>query len=644
MPDLHHIDIFAQLSRDQRKAVMHGEGPILVTAGPGSGKTHVLTSRVLYLIQERQIPPDQILVITFTREAARSMQNRFFSLQKGFPIPISPRPGQVSFGTFHSFFYQILRSSERYTQYSIIQEKEKQKLLCVLLQELGSQRKEEAGSYFDPVSGEEVSRILSAVSYCKNTGREEEICGRLPEFWQPVCQEILQGYERMKMQRRQLELDDLLTCTFRELQQNQELRRYWNSRYHYVLMDEFQDCNPVQYEIMKLLYTEKGNVFAVGDDDQAIYGFRGAQPGIMRRFLEEYEGAVNVVLGKNYRCSSAVVEASARVIADNRQRVEKQLVSGRTGEKGSVLLKGFTGEREERQYVLSCCQGLPAETLDRWAVLFRTNGLLGTFAAELLQSQIPFVIREPISGIYGHFVVRDVMDYFRAAYGCRERQLFLRIWNRPRLHIGREALAEEKVDFNRIRQFYTREPYREPAAVRDVEQFARKLEQLRSFSLELGIAFIRRGFGYEAYLRRKAGQNRELLESWQEILDWLALDSRQHGDFAEWEQYQNTVQMQLEQKSGLKQPQKRGIQVMTMHASKGLEFARVFLMDVNEGNIPKRKRGERRQAVEEELLEEERRLLYVGMTRARDHLEILYQTGTPERPRQPSPFLCPLQS
>lgn len=633
-------DIFEQLSMDQRRAVMHGEGPILVTAGPGSGKTHVLTSRILYLIQERQIPPGQILVITFTREAAGSMQSRFFTMQKAFRIPSDARSGQVSFGTFHSFFYQILRSSERYTHYHILKENEKQKLLYPLLQELRSRQKEEISPYFDPVSGEEVSRILSAISYGKNIGKEPEASGLLPEPWRPAYEELRQGYERMKKQRRQLDLDDLLTCTLRELQQDRGLLRYWRSRYSYVLMDEFQDCNPVQYEIMKLLYTVKGNVFAVGDDDQAIYGFRGAQPGIMQRFLEEYEGAAGVVLGKNYRCAPAVVEAGARVIAGNRQRVEKQLVSGRTDGTGSVQLKGFIGGLEERQYVLSQCRSLSAEELDRYAVLFRTNSLMGTFAAELMQARIPFVIREPVSGIYGHFAVRDVMDYFRAAYGSRERRLLLRIWNRPRLHIGREALTDESVDFDRIRQFYTREPYRDPAAVRDVEQFARKLEQLRRFSLELGITFIRRGFGYEEYLRRRAGQNRELLENWLEVLDWLAQDSRGHSDFAEWERYQSSAQAQLVQESGITQPQKKGIHVMTMHAAKGLEFDRVFLMDVNEGTVPKLKRGE---PVRQELLEEERRLLYVGMTRARDRLEILYRTGTPERPRQPSSFLRPLQ-
>ncbi len=636
---MHKPDIFEQLSTDQRKAVMHGEGPILVTAGPGSGKTHVLTSRILYLIQERQIPPDQILVITFTREAARSMQSRFFSMQKAFPMPSDIRSGHVSFGTFHSFFYQILRSSEKYTHYHILQETEKQKLLYPLLREIRSRPKEEMSRYFDPVSGEEISRILSAISYGKNTGRETEASGLLPEPWRSAYEEIRQSYERQKKQRRQLDLDDLLTLTFRELQQDGELLRYWRSRYTYILLDEFQDCNPLQYEIVKMLYTEKGNVFAVGDDDQAIYGFRGAQPGIMQRFLEEYADTVSVVLGKNYRCAPAVVEASAKVIACNLQRVDKELVSARTQEQGKVELRGFAGGREERQYVLSQCRDLPAEELNRFAVLFRTNSLLGAFTAELLQAGIPFVIREPVSSIYGHFVARDVMDYFRAAYGARERQIFLRIWNRPRLHIGRESLTEEQVDFNRIRQFYTQAPYQNPAAVRDVEQFARKLEQLRRFPLELGVTFIRRGFGYEEYLSRKAGQNRELLENWLEVLDWLSQDSRVHASFAEWERYQNSVQTQTAQESSLKQPRKKGIHVMTMHAAKGLEFDRVFLMDINEGTVPKLKRGE---PVREELLEEERRLLYVGMTRARECLEILYRTGTSERPRQPSSFLRPL--
>lgn len=623
---------------------------MLVTAGPGSGKTHVLTSRILYLIQERQIPPGQILVITFTREAARSMQSRFFKMTE--EISADACFGQVSFGTFHSFFYQILRSSERYTQYCIIGETERYKILYPLLKEIRERQEGTVSPYFDSVSQEETSRILAAISYGKNTqgGTARD---RLPEPWGERLEEIQQEYERQKEQRRQLDLDDLLTLTARELERDEGLLQYWRSRYRYVLMDEFQDCNMVQYEIMKKIYTVSGNVFAVGDDDQAIYGFRGANPGIMQQFLEEYKGVdpaagvcapAHVVLGTNYRCAPEIVDVSARVIACNSQRVSKQLGSGREPG-GSVRMKGFAGGREERAYVLSQCRGRAAQELDRWAVLFRTNGLMGVFGAELLQAGIPFVMKEKVKNIYEHFVVRDVMDYFRAAGECRERKLFLRIWNRPRLRVGREALADPEVDFEKIRRFYSHRPYENPAAVRDVEQFERKLKQLQNFSLELGVTFIRRGFGYEDYLRQRAGDNRELLGSWLEILDWLEEDCRGHRSLEEWERSQERAVMQMAREGGDAQGsisgniQKKGIHILTMHAAKGLEYERVFLVDVNEGNIPRLKKGT---PVTEALLEEERRLLYVGMTRARDNLELLYQTGTRERPRLPSAFLQPL--
>lgn len=634
---LRNLNIYTKLSAEQRRAVMHGEGPMLVTAGPGSGKTHVLTSRILYLVQERQIPPGQILVITFTREAARSMQSRFFEMTEKLPICADAQSGQVSFGTFHSFFYQILRSSEKYTQYRIIGETEKQKLLFPLLKEI-KEREEASGPYYEAVSQEEISRILSAISYGKNTGQGLKAGERLQEPWKEAYGEIVQGYERQKAHRRQLDLDDLLTLTAGELERSAELLQYWCGRYRYVLIDEFQDCNLVQYEMVKKLFTAGGNVFAVGDDDQAIYGFRGADPGIMQRFLEEYQGAAHVVLGQNYRCLPVIVDASARVIACNRRRMTKHLVSARESG-GSVQLKGFANSREERGYVLSVCQGKKVQELNGWAVLFRTNGLLGVFAAELMHAGIPFVTRDVIKNIYEHFVVRDVMDYLRIAHGCRERKVFLRIWNRPRLRIGREALTEPTVDFDRIRQFYSCEPYENPAAVKDLEQFERKLRQLRRFSLELGITFIRRGFGYEDYLRRRAGQNRELLESWLEILDWLEEDCREYVDFAQWELSQERASRQLAQRENFQGEQKKGIHVLTLHAAKGLEYDRVFLMDVNEGNIPKLKKGA---PATEELLEEERRLLYVGMTRARNSLELLYLTGTRQRPRLPSTFLQPL--
>ena len=276
------MDLYNRLSEQQRMAVMHGEGPMLVTAGPGSGKTHVLTSRILYLTQNRQIAPDRILVITFTREAARSMQTRYMEAAEKHRVPAdSPmhaRTGQVSFGTFHSFFYQILRSSEKYTHFQIIGETDRHRLLYPLLREIKS-RLGEISRYFDPVSREEISRVLSAISYGKNTGRVLESRERLPELWREHYEEILQGYEWQKEQRRQLDLDDLLTLTDQELGRDTVLLQYWRRRYDHMMVDEFQDCNPMQYEILKKLCTSRGNLFVVGDDDQAIYGFRGADPG-----------------------------------------------------------------------------------------------------------------------------------------------------------------------------------------------------------------------------------------------------------------------------------------------------------------------------------------------------------------------------
>lgn len=636
------VELFDQLSAEQRRAVTHGEGPILVTAGPGSGKTHVLTSRILYLIQKRHVPPDRILVITFTREAAGTMRRRYHQMADRIPVSGCARSGQVTFGTFHSFFYQILRSSEKYTHYRIIGDMDRQRLIYPLLCEIRV-RQGEVSPYFEPVNQEEIRRVLAAISYGKNTGRDLEAGERLPKPWRESFGEIWQSYERQKEQRRQLELDDLLTLAARELERDGDLLRYWRLRYSHILVDEFQDCNQVQYEIIKKLCPQGGNLFAVGDDDQAIYGFRGADPEIMRRFREDYAASCvtgdkkaipQVVLGQNYRCAQEIVRASSAVISCNRQREPKRLVSARDFG-GSVRIRGFAGAGEERRYVLSQCEGRACGELDRWAVLFRTNSLLGIFGAELIKAGIPYVTGEKMGNIYEHFIVRDVMDYFRAAHGSRQRRIFLRIWNRPRLRIGREALYEPEVDLEQVRQFYSRAPYQDPAAVRDVEQFGRKLEQLRKFSLEPGVAFIRRGFGYEEYLRGRAGDNRELLESWLEVLNWLEEDCRGCDSLQEWERRQE----RMSGGEGNKKDPSQGIHILTMHAAKGLEYDRVFLMDVNEGNIPRLKKGEE---PTEASMEEERRLLYVAMTRARDSLELLYQKGTKERPRLPSAFLRPL--
>lgn len=612
----------AKLSGEQRAAVTHGEGPMLVTAGPGSGKTLVLTSRVLYLIRERQVPPGRILVITFTRDAAQSMGRRFYALL-GQDHP--PGAGAPVFATFHSFFYQILQSHEKYSHATIISDAQKRKLLLAALE--GRQ--------------EDAAKVLSCISLYKNTLSWDEPLRRAGDELAERLPDIFARYEREKAGRRALDLDDLLYVCRRLLWEDSELLTRWQRRFSYVLLDEFQDTSPLQYEIIRRLVTEPRNLFAVGDDDQSIYGFRGADAQILQSFLTDYPEAGRVSLGVNYRCHESIVEASRRVVEENRLRLPKTLSAGRPSQgERRVCVKGFSDQQDEFAWAAGVLGEAGQEALPGYAVLFRTNGMLQMFAGELMRRRIPFWIKDQSTSLYQHFAVKDVMDYLRAAAGCRDRGLFLRIFNRPRIHVGRECLTEPLVDFGELKEFYRRPGYRDDRAVSDLERFERKLKMLGGMPLDLGVVFIKNAFGYGGYLEKCAQGSRELLDEWLGLLEWLAGEAGRFQSLEQWEDHQRRYEEKLEREKREKNRdggrRKEGAALMTIHGAKGLEYDHVLILGVNEGNIPKYRREEE---IGPQALEEERRIFYVGMTRARESLTLLYLEGGANGKGAPSRFL-----
>ena len=253
----------------QREAVTFGEGPLLVLAGPGSGKTFTITQRILYLIHEKQIPPQKLLVITFTREAAVSMRQRF--------LQISPQHTTVNFGTFHSCFYQILLRSGRVSPGNILNEKQKKELIYPVLKKIKAHNTLSATDL-----PELAKNLLAAIGYYKNTGDLQSSMDRLPEEWKNDFAQVYSGYEEARKRIRGLDFDDMLKECEELLQKDDALRAYWQNLFSYILIDEFQDINYRQYCIVRLLAQKHKNVFAVGDDDQAIYGFRGAKPACIR--------------------------------------------------------------------------------------------------------------------------------------------------------------------------------------------------------------------------------------------------------------------------------------------------------------------------------------------------------------------------
>ena len=649
MPEMPSLE---GMNEAQRQAVLHGEGPVLLLAGPGSGKTFTITNRILCLL-ERGVPPESILVITFMKEAALSMQERFGK------ICASPVPSPVNFGTFHSVFYHILKESHALHSGHILKTSEKKNLLLPILKtyEKKADFQKSGGGSWEEL-GEEALELLSAISYYKNTVRLSEAAGKAPGRWQQDFADICREYQRAVRKAGGIDFDDMLYDCRRLLAENREVREYWQKRFSHILIDEFQDVNPVQYQAVKLLASRPYNIFAVGDDDQSIYGFRGSEPACLKRFAEEFH-ARRLLLDVNYRSAPEIVRASLDVIGENKDRFAKALrAAGKGGPEEKVSLHTFEGAEEQYGYLLQVlsagCQGA-----DSCAVLFRTNSYMQGLAARLKAADIPYVMRERAASIYEHFIVKDICAYLQTAQGQGTREQMLRIMNRPSRYISREALGEGRGDINGMIRYYEEAllPRRQKENVLEaLYYFERQLRRIGTLSLLPAVNYVLKAAGYEQYLRQQSGGKPEKWAQWQELLEWLKADAAKQKDLKSWLIFQKEYAEALEngQSVGDGRPGEGGrsaggrqdgqsldaaqrgrtpIQLLTVHGAKGLEFDRVWIPDCNERIFPYGRMPD------EKSVEEERRIFYVAMTRAKKSLELLCLTGTKERPRLPSRFL-----
>lgn len=647
-------------------------------AGPGSGKTFTLTQRILYLLRQG-VSPETILVITFTKEAALSMQSRFQEMTCKDMGHFVSYP--VNFGTFHSVFYHILKDSNTLASDRLLSGSDKKALLLPILETYAEkeQNRRERGRASSDSLGEDAAKVLCAISCYKNTMRLHAACRHAPAYLQSCFETVLWEYDRAVKKTGRVDFDDMLYSCMELLKRDAGIRRYWQRRFTHILIDEFQDINPVQYEVVKLLTDRPYNLFAVGDDDQSIYGFRGSEPDCMKRFQEEFH-ARQILLDVNYRSRREIVEASLAVIGENRNRFAKKLHAahsekeeaweaarsekeeawgeaarerkgsqkkGRTdGDRGpqrqdAVRVRCFADSQAQYDYLLQTLLEQRGKEGSR-AVLFRTNSYMQSFAARLKAADIPYEMREKAVSIYEHFIVTDVMCYLQIAHGMGKREQLLRIMNRPSRYISREAVEEGGVDIGRIAAHYERSdlPSRQKSnIIRELKKLEKQLACLARLPLKPAVSYICKAAGYDCYLREAARGSDEKWREWQELLEWLKEDGARHGTLKDWMRFQEDYKKETESESRRKpQPSEPPLQLLTVHGSKGLEFDSVWIPDCNERIFPHGRMPD------EKAVEEERRIFYVAMTRAKKSLELLYLTGTKERPRLPSRFLNPLYS
>lgn len=585
------------------------------------GKTTVITHRVKYLIEERDINPAQILVVTFSKAASAEMRERFEIITGGKRLP-------VRFGTFHSLFFQVLRAAYNYGAKDIITPSLKCRFLEESLMETEYDDIEDKKEFLEEIE-KEISRI-------KGEGID------IANYYSAMCPEeifrqIYTGYQGRVQKNHYLDFDDMVTYAYELFCKRPDILASWQKRFRFILVDEFQDINRLQYENIKMLALPENNLFIVGDDDQSIYGFRGAKPDIMLSFPRQYQGLSQVTIGTNYRCREQILAAASKLIANNRKRYKKELTASR-GKGDAVHVAQFGNMVSQADAIVdkirSCLDGGTAP--DEIAVLFRTARQMNVFSRKFMEYNIPFVMKDAIQNVFEHWVAKDLLTYIGMAQGDRSRRSFLKIANRPKRYLSRAAFAAEEISFGSLYEYYRDKPY----MCERINNFQNDLFAMREMTPYSALDYIYNVIGYRDFLLEYGAERNVNPKDWEEVADELKEDASGFDTVQEWlghiEEYGRQLeerQRHADDRNASDGKKENGIALMTMHASKGLEYEIVFIPDVNEGAVPYRK------SVESGDIEEERRLLYVAMTRAREQLFLSFTTQRFHKDAEPSRFL-----
>jgi DNA helicase-2/ATP-dependent DNA helicase PcrA len=527
------------------------------------------------------------------------MQERFVKLSEGRIYP-------VNFGTFHAIFFQILRHTYKFTADNIIREGDKYRLLRQIISE-----------YPDEIdtSPDTLQRILSEISKVKNNGLKPQDI-KSETVTQGQFESIFDTYKQQMNKNRLVDFDDMVLLCRNLLADRPETLKIWQNRFKYILVDEFQDICPLQYDVVRMLAKPQDNLFIVGDDDQAIYGFRGAKPEIMLNFTKDYPKAKQVVLNINYRSRKDITYVAEKLITNNTVRFEKN-IEAYNQHPGGVKIFSFPSKAKQAENIsllIKQYMQQPDAKYSDIAILYRTNNHTLYTADRLMKDSIPFVMKEKPRNIYEEPAVKDIISYIRYALYENSVEDFYRIMNRPVRYIKRNTVPLKPFKMQEILH------NNEDACyvidnILDLYSQLRFIKNLNPFS---AVNYIRKGVGYDEYLKKYAKETAKDISKSMEQLDDLLQLAKGFESLKSWLEHIENYDAIIERQSIQKKTDEDAVNIVTMHASKGLEWKVVILPDVNEGVVPHKK------AVTDEEVEEERRMFYVAMTRARENLFIFY--------------------
>ena len=583
-------------SSNQKKAIEHGAGPLMVLAGPGSGKTFVITHRIKYLIEGPGINPAHILVVTFSRAAAKEMKDRFEKLCKKSP---------VTFGTFHSVFFNLLKTAYGFSSEQIASDELRYTLIKELIKRNSIENEDIntlAGNLLNEIALVKQDNI-SIKNYYSNSISSD------------TFKKIYSDYESELEARGKLDFEDMLSLTYELLSERSDILKAVQNRYRYILVDEFQDINFLQYNIIKLMAGEKQNITVVGDDDQSIYRFRGARPEIMLGFERDFRNVKKVFLDINFRSSTQIVNASTKLISFNSKRFPKSF-KAKNGDGAPVSLIEFKNPFLEVNSIIKDIKDYikSGQDINSIAVLYRTNLSPRLLIERLMRNNIPFTIRDAIPNLFDHWVAKDIISYIKLAINMGDKSDLLRISNKPNRYISRDSLSSSRANIETLFDYYDDKSY----MIKRIVELREHLRTIKNLKPATALRYIRNVVGYDEYIEEYCDMNGVESDDCYSILGDLENSAAEYNNFNDWFVHMDEYKDELIEARKKSNENDKGVRLMTFHSSKGLEFDIVYIIDVNEGSVPYKKA----KGVDE--IEEERRMFYVAMTRARKKLFICY--------------------
>ena len=561
-----------KLNENQLKAVNHLDGPCMVLAGPGSGKTRVITYRIANMVVNKNIKPTSILAISFTKASSIEMKNRALSLSNDF------RMNKVTYGTFHSVFFRILRYFENYNIESILDEKTKRIGLKNILKGLNIENADD---------DETIGQVINEISYVKNELMDKR------DFKSEVLTndefiKVYNFYEEYKQQMNKIDFDDMLIKTYELLKNNKAALDRVRSVYRYILVDEFQDINKVQFEALKLIANPSNNIFVVGDEDQSIYGFRGSRPDFLLEFEEYFSNTKKVLLDINYRSKGEIINIANRLIEKNTNRYEKVIKCGQ-GNGAKVNYISPEDSEEEAVYIAKDIKNKIQEDYTEYtdfAVIYRTNIQSRALVDVFMDMRIPFVVKDSIVTIYDHWAAQDILAYLRIGVNPNSNKDWIRIINKPFRYISKDNLNLIKDEPDFINSLINKCDLH-PKQVKTINDLDIDISYVKGLNPKNAISYIRTTLDYDRYILDYCANRKIKTNGLIEILNELESSATNFKTIQEYLEHIERVKSEIVDNKNNKETD--GVIFTTMHSAKGLEFKNVYIIGANEGTIPHEK-------------------------------------------------------